>query len=148
LDRAVIGHDDGDRRIELAETAQDPVHPLFLVVALDAHRLEQLDGDLDLALAVVALVAGSHPELAAVGHAGQVALDIALADAVEHLAGDDVEVPGLGVKRGRRAHRDLEDLAHQRLGNRLLQEATDTAAAPHDVIEFHIPLLSGFWDLF
>ena len=74
----------------------------------------------DLPLAVRTLVARAHAELARIRHAGQVAFDIAFADAVEHLAGDDIEVPGLRVQRGRRAHRKLQDFADQRLGHRLV----------------------------
>src|SRR5690606_34961349 len=93
VDRAVVGDDDGHRRVELPKAAQHPVLAPLLVLAGDAHRPEQLLGDLDLSLAVHAGVAGPHAELPGVRNARDVALDIALADAVEHLAGNHAAVP-------------------------------------------------------
>jgi hypothetical protein len=80
------------------------------------------------ALAVHTFVGRAHAKFMRVRHAGQVALDVACADAVEHRAGQHVEVPRLRVQRGWRAHRQLRHLAHQRLRHRLVQVAPDAAS--------------------
>jgi len=53
----------------------------------------------DLAVAVDAGEGLADAEFAAVGDAGDIALGVAGADAVQGLAGDDVEIPRLGVHR-------------------------------------------------
>jgi hypothetical protein len=87
-------------------------------------------------------IARAHAELARIGHAGQVAFDVAPADAVEHRAADHVEVPGLGVERGRRSHRQRQHLADQGPGHRLLQVAADAAPALDHVVETKVPVVS------
>ena len=142
---AVIGDDDRDGCVELAEAAQHPVLARGLVVALDVHGREELFGDLDLALAVLALISAVAAELAGFGDTCKIALGVALADAVEGLAGDDMEVPGLGVERGRGAHGELDHLADQRLGHGLAGEAARAAPTAHDVVVVHdacLPLVS------
>src|SRR5689334_20282000 len=103
-DRPVKRHDDRDRRIELAEAAQHPVLASCLVVPLNVHGREELLGDFDLPLPMYARVFAMAAELARMRNAGEIALGIAGADAVERFAGDDIEIPRLGVERGRRAH--------------------------------------------
>ena len=135
VDRAVVGHDHRDRRVELAKAAQHPVLAPGLVVPFDAHGGEQLLGDLDLPLPVRAGVFAVAAELARRRHAGQVALGVAGADAVERRAGDHVEIPGLRVERRRRAHRDLDHLPDQGLRHRIALEAADASAPQNDVVE-------------
>jgi hypothetical protein len=62
--RAIIGDDNGDWRIELAETTQHPVQPLFLIMPLDPHHAENLLGNFDLAFAVSCVDRVVHPEFA------------------------------------------------------------------------------------
>ena len=64
MDGLVIGHDDRHWRIKLTKSAQDPVLPFLFVMALNAHGLEQLDGDADLALSMHAFIARSATKLA------------------------------------------------------------------------------------
>ena len=124
---AVIGDDDADRCVELAEAAQHPILSLLLVVARDPHRFEQLDGAAYLPFAVDAFEGMTAAEFAAVGNTGKDVLCVALADAVERLASDDVEMPRLGVHRRRRAHRDREHFLDQFARHRLVQIAADAA---------------------
>ncbi len=105
VEHAVIGHDHADRRVELAEAAQHPVLALVLVIARDPHGGEQLLGDADLPVAVLAREGLARAEFARLRHARHHPLGVAGADPVQRLAGDDVEIPGLGVHRRRRAHR-------------------------------------------
>ena len=69
--------------------------------------------------------------------ARHVALGVAGADAVQRLAGDDVEIPGLGVHRRRRAHRQADDFLDQRLRHRIGLVAADAPATEDDVIKLH-----------
>src|SRR4051794_5349666 len=81
--------------------------------------------------------AGADAELAGVRHARQVALGVAGADAVLRLAGDDVEVPGLGVHRRGRPHRERDDLLDQRPGDRVGLVTADAPATEDDVVKLH-----------
>jgi len=134
---AVIGDDDADRRIELAETAQHPILPPLLVVARDAHRFEQLDRAADLPFAVDALEGMAAAEFAAIGHSRQNILRVSLADPVERLAGDDMEMPRLGVHRAGRTHSEREDFLDQFARNRLVQIAADAAPSEDDLVIIH-----------
>src|SRR6185437_8901973 len=80
----------------------------------------------------------ANPELARVRHAGQIALGVAATDAVERRAGDDIEIPGLGIHRGRRAHRQRQDFPDQFLRNRIGLVTPDASPAENDVIELHV----------
>ena len=60
-------------------------------------------------------------------------IDIASADAVQWLAGDDVEVPGLGVHRRGRAHCQRQNLFDQRARHRLVEISADRTASKDDL---------------
>src|SRR5271170_2233058 len=100
MQRAVIGHDYADRRVELTEAAQHPVLAPFLVVTRNPHRSEQLLGDADLPLAVLPSEGGvAYAELARLRNARHVSLGVACADPIKRLARDDVEVPRPSIHR-------------------------------------------------
>jgi hypothetical protein len=78
----------------------------------------------------------------------------ALANPVERFAGDDVEIPRLGIHRRRRAHSETDDFFDQRPWHRIRLIPANTAAAHDNVVKQHngsfnrrvcIGVGSGFW---
>jgi hypothetical protein len=139
VQHAVICHDDAHGRIELTEAAQDPVLAPLLVVASNPHGGEKLLGDADLPVPVLAGKGLARAELARLRDARHHPLRVAGTDPIQRLAGDDVEIPRLGVHRRRGAHRQADDLLDQRPGDRIGLVAANAPAAQDDVIELHLP---------
>ncbi len=132
--RAGVGHPPmtpaawRDQRIELAEAAQHPVLPHRLVVARDPHRAEQFLGDVDLPGAVNALIfAAGLDDVALDLGAGDHLLHVAAAHLLEQAAREHVDMPGLGVHRGRRALGAFDDRLDHRARHRLVLETTHAA---------------------
>jgi hypothetical protein len=64
-------------------------------------------------------------------------LGVASADPIQGFAGHDVEIPGLAVHRGWRAHRQTDDFLDQGPRHRIRLVAADAAAAEDNVIKLH-----------
>jgi hypothetical protein len=60
------------------------------------------------------------------------------ADPIQRFAGDDVEIPGLGVHRRRRAHRQTDDFLDKRLGYWIGFVTADAPATEDNVIKLHL----------
>ena len=133
----VIGHDDGHRRIELAKTAHYPVLATFLVITLYAHGFEQLDGNFDLALAVNAFITAPHGDLTLNLSPGKHPFRIALANAFQRFAGDDMKKPGLGIHGRGRALGDFDDVPDNLPGHRVGFIATDASPFVNQGLEIH-----------
>ena len=128
----------GDWRVELTEAAHDPVLAACFVVSFDAHGLEELDGDLDLTIAMDALVPViRHLDLAVDPGSGQHSFGVALPDRLERRPGDHVEVPRLRVHRGRRTFRDLDDLGQELLWHWFCGVPAGTASLRDERLEVH-----------
>ncbi len=76
-------------------------------------------------------------ELPGFRHARQNPLGVPGANAIERFAGDDIEIPGLGIEGGRRPHGHLDHFSDQRLGNRHGFVAANAPAPPDDFIVLH-----------
>src|SRR3954469_15568876 len=139
LEHAIIGDDDAYRRVELPEAAHHPVLAPVLVLARDPHGGEQLLRDADLPVAVRTGKGLTGAKFARVRHTRQVALGIAGANPVQRLAGNDIEIPRLGIHRRTRAHREADDFLDQSFWHRIGLVAADASAAEDDVIEQHWP---------
>src|SRR5882762_11033403 len=88
----------------------------------------------------------TRAELARLRYARHHPLGIAGADPIQRFAGDNVEIPGLGVHRRRRAHRQTNDFRNERLGYWIRFVTADTPATENNVIKLHmcrIPLISS-----
>src|ERR1700733_9515611 len=77
-------------------------------------------------------------ELAGLRYARHHPLGVAGADPIQRFAGDDVEIPGLGVHRRWRAHRQTNDFRNQRLGYWIGLVTADTPATEDNVIKLHL----------
>ena len=86
VQHAIVGHDHAYRRVELTEAAQHPVLALVLVVAFDPHRGEQLLGDADLPVAVLACKGLARAELARLRDARHHPFGVAGADPIQRFA--------------------------------------------------------------
>ncbi len=137
IENPVVGQDQRDRGVELAEAAQHPILSHRLVVAGNPHRPEQLLGDIDLTAAVHALVFAMADDVALGLGAGNHLLHVAAAHLFQRRPGQDMDMPGLGVHRGRRPLGHLDDLLDGRPGHRLLLEPAHAFACLYQRLEFH-----------
>jgi hypothetical protein len=64
-------------------------------------------------------------------------LHVATAHLFQRLAGQDVDMPGLGVHRRRRALGDLDDVLDDGAGDRLLGEPAHALAGLNQRLEIH-----------
>lgn len=138
IEGAVVGDDDAHGSVELAEATHDPIVAHRLVVACDAHGREQLLGNADLALAMLAREGLTGAKFARLRYTGGHSLRVAMADAIERLARDDVEVPGLRVHRRRCPHGEPDDLLDERARDRVRLVSANAAAAEDDLVELHV----------
>src|SRR3984885_1312345 len=77
-------------------------------------------------------------ELAGLRYARHHPLGVAGADPIQRFAGDNVEIPGLGVHRRWSAHRQTNDFRNQRLGHWIGLVTADTPATEDNVIKLHL----------
>ncbi len=134
----IDGDHDRDGCIELAEATHDPVLPAFFVVTFDSHGLEQLDGDLDLAIAMGTLVAvAGHLDLTIDAGPGEHEFGVATTDLLERSAGHHVEVPWLGVHRRRRTLGEVDDLGQKLARDGIGLVAPSAAAIGDQCFEIH-----------
>jgi hypothetical protein len=61
-----------------------------------------------------------------------------LRDPIQRFAGDDVEIPGLGIHRRRSAHRQTDDFLDQRPGYGIGLVTADASATEDNVIKPHL----------
>ena len=141
VEHAVVGQHQRHRRIELAEAAQHPILPHRLVVAGNPHGAEQFLGDVDLAFAVHALIFAVADDVPFRFGAGDHLFHVAAAHALQRLAGQDMDIPRLGVHGGWRALGGLDDLFDHRPRHGLVREATHAAAGLHQRLVIHSPFL-------
>ncbi len=95
-------------------------------------------GDANLPVAMLTCKGLTRAELARLRYACHHPLGIACADPIQRFAGDDVEIPGLGVHRRRSAHRQTDDFLDQRLGYRIGFVTADASATEDNVIKPHL----------
>jgi hypothetical protein len=95
-------------------------------------------GDANLPVAVLTCKGLTRAELARLRYARHHPLGIAGADPIQRFAGDDVEIPGLGVHRRRSAHRQTDDFLDQRPGYRIGFVTADASATEDNVIKPHL----------
>jgi len=86
IKHAVIGNDHADRRVELTEATQHPVLAIVLVIALDPHRGEELFGDADLPVAVLACKGLTRAKLARLRDARHHPFGVAGANSIQRFA--------------------------------------------------------------
>src|SRR6185503_5118618 len=122
----------------LTKAAQYPVLAPILVIARDPHGGEQLLGDADLPVPVPARKGLARTELARLRYACHHPLRVAGTDPIQRFAGDDVEIPRLGVHGRRGTHRQADDFTDQRPGHRIGFVAADAPETEDDVIELHL----------
>jgi hypothetical protein len=121
----------------LPKAAQHPVLPPRLVVARDPHRGEQLFGDVDLPAAMHALIFAMRGDIALRLGAADHLLHVTPPDPLQRLSGQDVDMPGLGVHRGRRAFCHVDDFLDHGPGHRLLFETTHAFARLYQCLKVH-----------
>ena len=133
---------DGDhyryRCIELTEASHDPVLTTFLVISFDTHGLEQLDGNLDLTVAVHTLIpVARHLDLTIDSSPSEHAFGVAFANQFQRCTRDRVEVPRLSIHRGWRTFGHCDDVFHKFSRNRVWFVAPGAAPRRNQCFEVH-----------
>lgn len=109
----------------------------FFILAGNTHGGEKLLGDTDLAVAVLALKRPADTKLARMRHTSQIALGIAGADFIQHIAGHHGKIPWLRIHRRRRAHGEGQNFFNQFLRHRVRLITSCATATEDNIIIWH-----------
>src|SRR5216683_2784428 len=113
------------------------VLPHRLVVTCNSHHGKQLLGDVDLPLAMDALIFAVRYNISLWLGAGEHLFHVAPADLLQRLSRQDMHMPGLGVHGRRRALGDRDDLFDHGARHRLGSETTHTSARVYKLFKIH-----------
>ena len=130
LEVFVIGQNKRYRSVKLAKATQHPLHALFFVFPRYIHHLKKLDRDVDLIATVDLFILFDVGELALHGHPSHRVIGVALANFIQSLSRDSMNLPCLRIERRRCPLCGIYNLIHHAHRQGIVGKSTDTFTRP------------------